>query len=115
EGRAGSEDGELRVLTSCLLGGYAETRVLTGNWDEAAAVSRRLLDRQRISPVNKLTALQALSMVMARRGEPGAWDVLDESAGLAEGTGEPQCIMPVRATRAELRWLNGQSDLALDE
>ena len=115
EGMAYCDDRELRVFTSCLLGGHAETMVLTGNWDEAADVSRLLLERQRISPVNKLTLLQALGTVMGRRGEPGAWDLLDESAELAEGTGEQQCIVPVRAARAELRWLNGRSDLVLEE
>jgi DNA-binding CsgD family transcriptional regulator/tetratricopeptide (TPR) repeat protein len=115
EGMAYCDERELRVFTSCLLGGHAETMVHTGDWDEATRVSRLLLDRQRISPVNKLTPLQALGTVMARRGEPGARDLLDESAELAEGTGEPQCIVPVRAARAELRWLSGQQDLALDE
>jgi len=89
--------------------------VRTGNWDEAADVGRLVLERQRISPVNKLTLLQALGTVMGRRGEPGAWDLLDESAELAEGTGEQQCIVPVRAVRAELRWLSGQPGLALEE
>jgi DNA-binding CsgD family transcriptional regulator/tetratricopeptide (TPR) repeat protein len=115
EGMAYCDERELRVFTSCLLGGHAETMVLTGNWDEAADTGRLVLERKRISPVNKLTLLQALGTVMGRRGEPGAWDLLDESAELAEGTGEPQCIVPVRAVRAELRWLNGQSDLALEE
>ncbi|HEV8219679.1 MAG TPA: AAA family ATPase [Streptosporangiaceae bacterium] len=115
EGMAYCDERELRVFTSCLLGGHAETMVFTGNWDEAADVSRQLLDRQRISPVNKLTPLQALGTVMGRRGEPGAWDLLDECAELAEGTGEPQNIVPVRAARAELRWLNGRSDLVLEE
>jgi len=115
EGMAYCEERELRVFTSCLLGGHAETMVLTGNWDEAADVGRLVLERQRISPVNKLTLLQALGTVMGRRGEPGAWDLLDESAELAEGTGEQQCIVPVRAVRAELRWLSGQPGLALEE
>jgi len=115
EGMAYCDERELRVFTSCLLGGHAETMVFTGNWDEATDVSRRLLDRQRISPVNKLTPLQALGTVLGRRGEPGAWDLLDECAELAEGTGEPQNIVPVRAARAELRWVSGRSDLALEE
>jgi DNA-binding CsgD family transcriptional regulator/tetratricopeptide (TPR) repeat protein len=115
EGMAYCDERELRVFTSCLLGGHAETMVLTGNWDEAADAGRLVLERKRISPVNKLTLLQALGTVMGRRGEPGAWDLLDESAELAEGTGEQQCIVPVHAARAELRWLNGQSDLALAE
>ena len=36
EGMAYCDERELRVFTSCLLGGHAETMVLTGNWDEAA-------------------------------------------------------------------------------
>jgi DNA-binding CsgD family transcriptional regulator/tetratricopeptide (TPR) repeat protein len=115
EGMAYCSERELRVFTSCLMGGHANTAILTGDWDEAATVSRELLGRQRISPVNKLIPMLALGTVLGRLGEPGAWDLLDESATLAERTLEPQAIGPVRAVRAELRWLSGREDLALDE
>jgi hypothetical protein len=46
----------------------------------------------------------------ARRGEPDAWPCLDEAVAGADGTGEPQYVVPVRLARAEAQWLAG--DLA---
>ncbi len=41
-------------------------------------------------------------------GEPGAWEYLDQAAADADGTGEPQQIVPVRLARAEAYWLDGK-------
>ena len=49
-------------------------------------------------------------MIRARQGEPGAWECLDQAMADADGTGEPQSIVPVRLARAEALWLAG--DLA---
>ena len=43
-----------------------------------------------------------------RRGEPGAWEHLDEAMTAADRSGEPQRIVPVRLARAELYWLEGK-------
>jgi DNA-binding CsgD family transcriptional regulator len=48
----------------------------------------------------------------ARRGEDGVWECLDEAAEAAEGTGEPQWVVPVRLARAEAYWLEGGSAAA---
>jgi DNA-binding CsgD family transcriptional regulator len=65
--------------------------------------------------VNRLNPLRVLGAIRGRRGDAGAWELLDEALALAEGTGEPMWIVPVRAVRAELRWLSGQPDLAAEE
>jgi DNA-binding CsgD family transcriptional regulator len=106
------EGRELGVFSLCLLGWRARALLLLGRWDDAAAICAQMLGRRGISPVNRLNPLCVLGAIRGRRGEPGAWDLLDEALALAEGTGEPQWIAPVRAVRAELRWLAGQLRLA---
>ena len=78
---------------------------------EAAALSRELLNRGEASPVNRLGPAQP-----ARRdpGPPGrAWGLGASRRGdaaYADGTGEPQHIVPVRLARAEAFWLEGNLD-----
>jgi DNA-binding CsgD family transcriptional regulator/tetratricopeptide (TPR) repeat protein len=106
---------ELRVYSWCLMGWRTVALLLLGRWPEAADMCADLLSRRGISPVNLLNPLYVLGAIKGRRDERGAWDLLDEAAKLGEGTTEPQWIVPVRAVRAELRWLSGQRDLALQE
>ncbi|MGH3152797.1 MAG: ATP-binding protein [Trebonia sp.] len=115
EGMAYCEDRELGVFSTCLTGWRAYTLMLLGQWNEAADVCAQMLGRRRISPVNRLNPLRVLGIIRGRRGEPGAWELLDEALALAEGVAEPGWIAPVREARAELRWLEGQRDLALEE
>lgn len=115
EGMAYCEERELGVYSVCLQGWRAVTLGLLGRWDEAADISAAMLDRQGISPVNRLNPLRVLGSIRGRRGEPGAWELLDEALELAEGNGEPLWIVAVRAARAELRWISGQPDLAAAE
>ena len=67
-----------------------------------------MLSRPRISPVNRLNPLRVLGThPRPPRRDPGRWELLDEALALAEGTGEPQWIVPVRAARAELQLAGG--------
>ena len=109
------EGRELGVFSTCLSGWRAYTYMVLGRWDEAAEICIRMLDRPRISPVNRLNPLRVLGSIRGRRSEAGAWELLDEALALAEGTGEPRWIVPVRAARAELRWISGQPGLAAQE
>jgi DNA-binding CsgD family transcriptional regulator len=67
------------------------------------------------APVYRLGALEVLGVIRVRRGQPGAWEYLDEAAAVADATGEPQWIVPVRLARAEARWLQGEPRLAVRE
>ena len=115
EGMAYCDDRELGVFSTCLSGGRAGALLKVGRWDDAAAISAQMLSRPGISPVNRLNPLIALGAVQGRRREENAWDLLDEVIALAEGTAEPCWIVPVRAVRAELRYLTGEPDLAVRE
>jgi DNA-binding CsgD family transcriptional regulator/tetratricopeptide (TPR) repeat protein len=115
EGMAYCEERELGVFSTCLTGGRANALLLTGRWNEAAEISAGMLRRPGISPVNRLNPLTAIGSIRGRRREPDAWDLLDEAIALAEGTGEPCWIVPIRAVRAELRYLAGEPGLAAQE
>ena len=101
DGMAYSDEHELGVFALCMDGWRAGALLLTGRWDEAADVSRRLLGRQGISPVNKLNPLRVLGTIAARRGDHETWTLLDQVTEMADRNREPTWIAPVRAARAE--------------
>jgi DNA-binding CsgD family transcriptional regulator len=86
-----------------------------GRWDEAVALSTELLASAGLSPLYRLCPLRMLGLVRARRGEPGAWEYLDEAAAVADACGEPHWIIPVRLARAEAHWLHGDPHQAAQE
>jgi DNA-binding CsgD family transcriptional regulator/tetratricopeptide (TPR) repeat protein len=115
EGMAFCEDRELGVYSTCLLGWRSVAQGQCGQWDEAERICGQMLHRPGISPVNQINALRVLGSIRGRRGEAGAWDLLDQATAFAEATGEPEWIVPVRAARAEMRWLSGDHDSAAQE
>ncbi|HET7097272.1 MAG TPA: AAA family ATPase [Casimicrobiaceae bacterium] len=79
-----------------------------GNWHEAGEYAERVLGRgPQLAPVARIPALAVLGRLRARRGDPGAAQVLDEAAALAAKTGEAQRLIPVTAARAEAAWISG--------
>jgi DNA-binding CsgD family transcriptional regulator len=109
------DDHELGVFTMCLRGVRAQTLLLLGRWDEAEDLCRQMLGARGVSPVNRIHPLRVLGLIRGRRGEDGAWELLDEAVALAEQNGDPQWLAPARMARAELQWLSGQPDQALTE
>jgi DNA-binding CsgD family transcriptional regulator len=111
-GIAYCDEHDIGTFASCLRGGRAALLEQTGQWDEAAALSTDLLRHRGLSPVNRLNPLLALGLIRARRGEPGAWDCLDEAMTTADGTGEPPWVLTLRLARAEAHWLAGDAAAA---
>jgi hypothetical protein len=60
--------------------------------------------------VARIPALTVLGLLHARQRKPDAQALLDEALALAVPTGESQRLVPVRAARAELAWLLGNTD-----
>ncbi|HWG55932.1 MAG TPA: LuxR C-terminal-related transcriptional regulator [Gaiellaceae bacterium] len=56
-----------------------------------------------------MTALLGLGRLRARRGDPGAWEPLDEALALAEPGGHLQRLGHIRAARAEAAALAGDA------
>jgi DNA-binding CsgD family transcriptional regulator len=88
--------------------------VYTGRWNEAASTAQDVLSKADDS-ISRISALIALGRVRARRGDPGAGDVLDEALELSLPGGHLQRLGHVRAARAEAAWLAGDHELAAAE
>jgi DNA-binding CsgD family transcriptional regulator/tetratricopeptide (TPR) repeat protein len=81
-------------------------QLATGQLDAAAASSSEVIARS--SMWARALALRVLGLVRARRGDPGAWGLLDEAWKLAQTLGEPQHLVPVAVARLEASLLDGK-------
>lgn len=77
----------------------------------AAELALSVTGRPEVSAPSRITPLVVLGQLRSRRGDPGAWDLLDEAQALARGIGEIQRLAPVAIARAEARWLAGKDEL----
>ncbi len=82
-----------------------------GGWDDAIAIAERVLATE-ASPINLLTSQITVGLVRARRGLPGALEVLDPAVEAADGVDEAEWIAYTRLARAEVAWLAGDDDAA---
>jgi len=98
-----------RDLDSLLPAWYARWLLLRGDWSKAAETARAILTRTPW-PHSRVISLEALGLVRARRGDPDAWNVLDEALSVGQRIGEVQRLAPVHAARAEAAWLAGHTD-----
>ena len=109
EGIAYCDEHDISTFATCLRGGHARALERTGRWQEAEALCTELL-RSVASPINRINPLLSLGTIRARRGhQSAALELIDEALLAAEGTGEPQWIVPARLAKAEAFWL--QDDL----
>lgn len=100
-------DHDMIPYSLCATGGRALLRLWAGEWAEAAGDASFVVGHPRVAPLNRVPPLIVLGLLRARRGDPGAWEALDEARALAEPTGEQHWIAPVAAARAEVAWLEG--------
>jgi DNA-binding CsgD family transcriptional regulator/tetratricopeptide (TPR) repeat protein len=109
-GTAYCEEHDIGVYLCCLQGVRSATLERLGRWDESIALTGIVLRRMLSSPINRMIPLASLGRIRARRGEPGGREFLDEAMAAADGTGDPQYVVPMRLGLAEAHWLDG--DLA---
>ena len=93
----------------------ALVRLYRGDWNEASEVAHLVLNNRRSPAIARMMALIALGRLRARRGDPGAWEALDEARALAGGSGTLQRVAPMLAARAEAAWLEGRGADAAKE
>jgi DNA-binding CsgD family transcriptional regulator len=115
DGVAYCAEHDLAVYLACLQGVRTATLDRLGRWDEAVALSGEVLGRVLASPVNRMIPLATLGRISARRREPGAWECLDEAMAGADGTGDPEYVVPARLSRAEAHWLASELAAARHE
>lgn len=105
---------ELRTSELYALSWLARCGLEQGRWDDATAHATEVLASPRTVGIARMTALVVLGRLRARRGDPEAWDVLDEALSLARRTNHLQRLWPVAAARAEAAWLARRVDAELD-
>ena len=108
DGVAYCDEHDIGTFGICLRGEHTRTLDMLGRWDESAALSRELLTQSGASPVNRINPLTSLGVILARRGEPGAHEHLDEAMRSADGTTISSHILRVRLALAEACWLQGR-------
>ncbi len=106
DGIAYCDERDITTYSTCMRGHRALALKDLGHWDEATALAERVLATE-ASPVNLLTSQTTLGLIRARRGEQGAFDVLDAAIEAAEGVDETEWVALTRLARAEARWLAG--------
>ena len=85
----------------------ALTDMHRGDWARAGTLATRVVDSPGRPTIAGIMALLALGRLRARRGDPDAWEALDEALAMADRTATLQRVGPVRAARAEAAWLAG--------
>jgi ATP/maltotriose-dependent transcriptional regulator MalT len=93
----------------------ALAQLFLGRWSEAAQSAQVVLADPSSTAIARIMALLAVGRLRSRRGDPGAWEVLDDALELAEATETLQRLAPVRAARAEAAWLAGEDAAAARE
>lgn len=84
-----------------------------GRWNEVAPLARTAIASA--SQISQVTGLIALGRLRARRGDPGAWEVLDEALESSEPGGHLQRLGHIRCARAEAAWLVGDPERTVEE
>lgn len=92
----------------------ALVHVYRGRWDEGGRLAADVL-RGVVDPISSISSRIALGRLRARRGDPGAFDELDEALAIAMPGGHLQRLGHVHAARAEAAWLAGDPERAVEE
>ncbi|MFL7869299.1 MAG: LuxR C-terminal-related transcriptional regulator [Anaerolineales bacterium] len=93
----------------------ALVRLYQGQWEEALEIAIRVLQSQYVDIEGRTCALQALARTRIRLGDPQATVALDEALALSVQANALPRLGPARAARAEMAWLEGKHDLAIEE
>ena len=112
DGIAYCDEHDIPTYSTCLRGHRAIALLDMGRWDEAVALAERVLATE-ASPVNLLTSQITSALVLARRGQPGALEVLDPGVAEADNLAEGEWIAHTRLARAEVYWLEGRDAEAI--
>ncbi len=108
-------DHDLGTRNICLYSWRARLMAEICQWSEAVDAAERIIRDPGRSALFRITALTALGLLRARRGDPGAREALDEALALGKQSGELEWIVPATAARAELHWLSGDARRAAAE
>ena len=84
-------------------------------WDDVAADTTTVLQTATTAYVIRATALMALGLLRARRGDPDVWPPLEEALAIGHKAAELPKLAPVAVVMAEAAALTGDRERALAE
>ena len=112
DGIAFCEEREMVSAANFLVANHVIALEENGRWPEAVTTGRAHLDDPTVSPVRRLGGLLSLARIGVRRGDSDAERLLDEGLAIAEGTREPQWLVPFRLLDVERQWVGRHPDRA---
>jgi DNA-binding CsgD family transcriptional regulator/tetratricopeptide (TPR) repeat protein len=99
-----------------LVAGKAESDLVHGRWEDAAATADSILSGPPSSVVGpRFDSLIVLALARARRGEAPYRHLLDEALEMARTVDDLQALAPISAARAEAAWLEGKVEVVAAE
>lgn len=107
-----SEDPDHDLYRHRLTGVLAEVALERGDHEEAAGLSRSLLQEEFYAPLVRVRALATLGRVHARLGDGDPQPLLEQALALTGRETEAQDLCPLYTARAEAAWLAGNLEQA---
>jgi len=108
-------DKDLVTLILCMAAHHANVKLYLGKWDEAAEIANSVFQNENVPEGNKIIPLFIIGIIRARRGDPGAMNLLYDSNRLAAGMREMDKIVTIKAATAEAFWLQNKLNDILEE
>jgi len=115
DGLAYATDRDLELDRSYLLAWRSWIALPKAEWDDAAADASAVLQTGTTAYVIRATALMALGLLRARRGDPDVWPPLEEALAIGREAAELPKRAPVALVMAEAAILAGDRERALAE
>ena len=106
---------DLDLLRRRLVSDLAEIALERGRWDEATDLAELLVGASETARRIRVRALTVLGRLRARRGDPDAWELLDEGLALAGPESDAEVLIPLYTARIEAAWLGDDTTRASDE
>jgi len=106
---------DIYVFSLCMAGHYAKTKLQFGLWEESIDLANYVLKQKSAPPGNTVMPLNVLAVIRARRNDPGALKLINETMALAFKMGEMEKIVSVVSAKAEYFWLQNKLDDFTDE
>jgi DNA-binding CsgD family transcriptional regulator len=115
EGSEYCSNKDLYTLILCMAAHHANVKLYLGKWDEAAEIANSVFQNENVPEGNKIIPLFIIGIIRARRGDPGAMNLLHDSNRLAAGMREMDKIVTIKAATAEAFWLQNKLNDILEE
>ena len=106
---------DLYIFSLCMAGHNANTKLYTGEWNEAVELAGIVFKKEIIPFGNKIIPLIVTGIIRARRNDPGAMKLIEEADILAPQIGETDKIVVVKSAKAEAYWLRNRLEGIIDE